>query len=134
VGGMTSNVVHFDDISLSSDGSLSLSYVLYKNIFYLIQINGLFFIFHIATINFPYWEILLHCITAFYRHMKSYFMHHFVFKGHFHAVSSARVPRTQEKKQHSPLKKSFFPLENAVFPFSIRGAVSVHAHRISINF
>ncbi len=66
--------------------------------------------------------------------MKLNFMHPFVFKGHVGAISRARPPHAQEKKQHSPLKKSFFPLENAVFPFSIRGAVSVHAHRISINF
>jgi hypothetical protein len=40
----------------------------------------------------------------------------------------------REKKQHFPLKKSFLPLENGIFPFSIRVAASVHACSQSINF
>ena len=42
--------------------------------------------------------------------------------------------RAQEKKQHFPLKKSFFPLENTLFAFSIRVAACVHACSVSINF
>jgi hypothetical protein len=39
------------------------------------------------------------------------------------------------KKQHFPLKKSFLPLENIIFAYSIRLAVArARAQHISINF
>jgi hypothetical protein len=101
--------------------------------------------------NFSYWEILLHCITLIFYHMKIHFIGSFVFNrilGGQTLPLGARRSHLQHAHttfvlrgcRHPHREKTTFPsenfisrLENLIFPYSIRDAVGVHACRPSIH-